>query len=175
MHSARRSRREDHLQGASRTAAGPRGEAARRRSGNGPGHAALSSTVREGVDADTREKGRATVTGEGAAMVRRASHAVASSAIRHWLGMRSRARPGAAVPAGWPCRRERGVADLRGEVEGRPPSAPGRWRSRCLAGVEPPPCRESGGGAAAMCSVGLGLTRSCGRGVQGEINVIIGP
>jgi hypothetical protein len=145
--------------------------------GAGPGQAALPSAAREGVDADAiagREKGRATVTGEGAALGHRASHAVASSAIRHWLGMGSRARPWAAVPAGWPCRRARGDADLHGEVEDRPPSPPGWWTSRRLAVVEPPPRRERGGGAAAMCSVELERTRSCRRDVQGEINVTVG-
>jgi hypothetical protein len=47
--------------------------------------------------------------------------------------MGSRARPGAAVPTGWPCRRAHGNAALRGEVEGRLPSPPGRWRNRRLA------------------------------------------
>jgi len=64
-------RREGHMQGASRTAAGPRGEAARHQSGKGPGRAAPSSVAREGLDAGAtagREKGRAAVTGEGAAM-----------------------------------------------------------------------------------------------------------
>ena len=64
-------RREGHKQGASCTAAGRQGEAVRHRSGKGPGHTAPPSDAREGVDAVAtagREKGRAAVTGEGAAV-----------------------------------------------------------------------------------------------------------
>jgi hypothetical protein len=43
---------------------------------------------------------------------------------------------GAASATGWGCEatRTRGDADLRAEVEGRPPSPPGLWRGRRLAG-----------------------------------------
>ena len=86
----------------------------------------MPSAAREGVDADAiagREKGRAAVTREGAAVGRRASHSVASSAIRHWLGMGNRARLWAAVPTGWQCRHARGDVDLRGRwrADRRPP------------------------------------------------------
>jgi len=75
---------EGHLQGASRTAAGPRGEAARRRSGKGPaGPRRYWPPGKEWMPTPLLGERTAAVTGDGAAVGHRPSHAVASSAIRH--------------------------------------------------------------------------------------------
>jgi hypothetical protein len=59
------------MQGAGRTATGPRGEAVHHWSGKGPGRAAPSSDAKEGVDAVSTagsEKGHTAVNREGAVM-----------------------------------------------------------------------------------------------------------
>ena len=99
-------RREGHLQGVSRTAARPRGEAVRRWSGKGPGRSVPPSVVRGLMSRVRIVRAAATAAGRKGALPTSCS---SSLPISHCPSVPSH---GAAVPQGPSTRRRRRLASL---------------------------------------------------------------